>query len=219
MSKLEVIDPSNNWRIKTWFPELEADTHSLLLRYFNFIIQNNKAYGLFTLKALSTADLTHFADSIISYKIVSKKLNNNEYLYDIGSGSGFPGIIYSILNPNLKIILIDSDERKCKFLNEVITFLGLTHVSVNCNKVELLPDDSITQAITRNFLPLPRALLNMRKVVKRGGVIYHLKSDEWSLEVSEIPSQLCSSWIPALESNYKVPTSDTKLYVIRTDKI
>jgi len=207
------------WRIKEWFPELSSETHRQLRVYFDELIKFQKVVNLISSKTVPNADAIHFADSIQASLIVSKKANKNNTLYDIGSGNGFPGLVYSILFPEQKMALVDTDERKCEFLKHTAQVLGNGNVEVLNKKAELFAADSIDQAICRGFAPLPRILLMLRKTVKDGGQIFHLKAEEWGMEVSQIPTQLCSSWQPLLEGEYKLPVVDTKLYVIRTEKL
>lgn len=117
------------------------------------------------------------------------------------------------------MILMDSDERKCEFLKHVADTLGLLNVIVQNKKIDTLPPASIEQAICRGFAPLPKALLMLRKIISKGGAIYHLKSEEWAIEVSQIPTQLCSMWQPALEQEYTLPVGGIKMFVVRTSKI
>lgn len=207
------------WRIKEWFPEFSSKTHEQLRLYFDELLKFNKVVNLISAKTVSNADAIHFADSIQASLIVSKKVNKNNMLYDIGSGNGFPGIVYSILFPDQRVSLVDTDERKCEFLKHVSKSLGNGNVEVLNTKIESFGSDSIEQAICRGFAPLPRILLALRKIVKDGGQVFHLKAEEWGMEVSQIPIQLCSSWQPLLEGEYKLPVIDTKLYVIRTEKL
>ncbi|MGZ3692373.1 MAG: 16S rRNA (guanine(527)-N(7))-methyltransferase RsmG [Pseudobdellovibrio sp.] len=208
-----------NWRIKTWFPEIDEKTHDQLFKYFTELQKFNKVVNLISPKTVIHADAVHFADCILSARIVSKKVNKSTYLYDLGSGNGFPGLIYSILYPDQQMILMDSDERKCEFLKHISDMLGLSNVMVQNKKIDLLPANSIDQAMCRGFAPLPKALLVLRKAVKKGGAVFHLKSEEWALEVSQIPTQLCSLWQPTLESEYKLPIGDIKMFVVKTAKI
>jgi 16S rRNA (guanine527-N7)-methyltransferase len=46
-----------------------------------------------------------------------------------------------------------------------------------------------------------------------------MKSEEWALEVSQIPTQLCSIWQPALESENKLQIGDIKMFVVKTTKL
>lgn len=212
-------DTTANWRIKEWFPDLDPLTLNQLRIYFDELLKFNKVVNLISSKTVANADAIHFADSILASLIVRKKSNKNVVLHDVGSGNGFPGLVYSILFPDQKVVLVDTDERKCEFLKHVATAIGNGNVEVLNKKIESFAADSIEQAICRGFAPLPRILLAMRKIVKDGGQIFHLKGEEWGMEVSQIPIQLCSSWQPLLEGEYKLPIVDTKLHVIRTEKL
>lgn len=212
-------DNSSNWRIKTWFPDLDEAALARLKNYHTQLLKFNRAVNLISSKTILHADAIHFADSIFSCESVYKKANKNEYLYDIGSGNGFPGLVYSCLYPDQKVILLDSDERKCEFLKHAIKQLGLANAQVKNMKVEALGVDEVSQAITRGFSPLPKMLLMMRKMVRVGGVVFHMKSTEWSLEVSQMPTQLCSIWQPSLEREYKLPVGEIKMFLVKTEKI
>lgn len=208
-----------HWRIKAWFPDLDFKVHILLRSYFNELIKQNKSVNLIAAKTVVNCDLLHFADSIDACKIVYKKANKNESLYDIGSGNGFPGLIYGILYQDQKVVLIDIDDMRVGFLKDVVALLKLSNVTVEHRKIESFAVDSMTQAICRGFAPLTKTLMVLRKIVKLNGLVFNLKSDEWSNEVLQIPTQLCSSWRPNLIGEYKLPISNSKLYVIEALKI
>jgi 16S rRNA (guanine527-N7)-methyltransferase len=208
-----------NWRLKAWFPDLDAKALHKFEKYFSELQKFNKVINLISAKTLVHADAIHFADSILSSQMVHKNINKNNYLYDIGSGNGFPGLAYSILYSEQKVVLIDSDERKCEFLKHIIDTLGLLNVSVQNKKIEELGANSIEQAICRGFSPLPKALLTLRKNVQNGGSVYHMKSGEWAVEISQIPIQLCSIWQPSLEAEYVLPVGGVKMYIVKTAKI
>jgi 16S rRNA (guanine527-N7)-methyltransferase len=211
--------PVIHWRIPEWFKDLSSDQLVRLQKYHTELCKFNKSLNLVSSKSLYTADAAHFADAVLSFEIVYKNINKNIDIYDIGSGNGFPGLAYSALDPSLKVVLVDSDQRKCEFLKHAAAAIGLTKVTVQNIAVERIPEGSIEQAIARGFAPLPRGLLVMRKAVSAGGAMYHLKSEEWSQEVSQIPSQLCSVWQPTLIGSYQIPTQPNKMHIIKTAKI
>ncbi len=213
------VNVAPNWRIKTWFPDLDEAKLLQFKTYFLELLKFNKVVNLISSKGVLNADSTHFADSIISSKLVYAKLNHSVPLHDLGSGNGFPGVVLGILFPDQKVILVDSDERKCEFLKHLIDTLKLTNISVHNRKIDLMDEGAIDQAICRGFAPLPKALLMLRKIVKSKGSIFHLKGNEWSMEVSQIPTQLCSVWQPSLLADYDLLGSDAKMYIVRTDRI
>lgn len=213
------IEAPPNWRISGWYSDLEPTVLKNLKIYFDELLKFNKVINLISPKTVLNADAIHFADSVLSSKIVREKANNNKVLYDLGSGNGFPGMVYGILYPDQSVVLMDSDERKCEFLKHLVVTLKLQNVSVQNKKIDLLPNNSIEQAMCRGFSPLPKAMLMLRKIIPVGGTIFHLKSEEWAVEVSQIPTQLCSIWQPRLVAEYKLPVGDVKMFVVETSKI
>jgi 16S rRNA (guanine527-N7)-methyltransferase len=215
----EISSSAIQWRIEEWFSELTAEQKQRLKKYHNELCKFNKVLNLVSPKTLFTADAIHFADAIVSSKIVLEKINKNECLYDIGSGNGFPGLVFSALNLDQKIALVDTDQRKCEFLKHVISVLGLKNTSVENKNIEQFPDGSIFQAVTRGFAPLPRALLVLQKPLAVGAAVYHLKSDDWGQELSQVSLQLRSAWQEHLEGEYNIPSLPHKMYVVKTNKI
>jgi 16S rRNA (guanine527-N7)-methyltransferase len=140
-------------------------------------------------------------------------------IYDIGSGGGFPGIVMAILRPQWKMILIEKDPKKCEYLSHLSKHLGLSNVEIRCTGIESLKPGSIECAVTRGFSSLPKSLLIFRKLVKKGGKVFHLKSEEWASELADIPTQLCSFWLPSLLGDYKLPLGEVKFAVVKTEKI
>lgn len=59
-------------------------------------------------------------------------------LMDVGSGCGFPGLAFKLLNPQLDVVLVESRGRKVHFLKEVIRSLGLVGVDVQQGRIEQL---------------------------------------------------------------------------------
>lgn len=140
-------------------------------------------------------------------------------LYDVGSGNGFPGIVYAILYPQTKLKLIESDQRKAEFLKHLTTHLRLTNVEVINQNVEKLPHGTIKYAISRGFASIAKTVLVARRLTATGGIYFHLKGEEWGNEIAEIPTQLCSFWIPSLLAEYRLPIGEVRFAVVRTEKI
>lgn len=214
-----VVKEEPHWRVKSWFSDFDEKTLQGLFVYFTELKKFNKVVNLVSSKSLVNADITHFADSILASQIVRKKVNNNKYLYDFGSGNGFPGLVYSILYPDQQVILVDSDQRKCEFLKHVATTLALTNVQVQNKQIEHLEKGLVEQVICRGFAAIPKMLLMFRKSMPNGAKIFHMKGEEWGIEISQIPTQLCSSWQPELAGDYVLPVSGIKMFVVETVKI
>jgi len=65
----------------------------------------------------------HFIDSM---SILPHIKNEKLKLIDVGTGAGFPGIPLKIINPDLDVTLLDSLDKRVKFLNEVIKAAGIS---------------------------------------------------------------------------------------------
>lgn len=94
--------------------------------YYDMLIEKNKVMNLTAITELDEVIDKHFVDSVA---IVSKyDMTKSLSLIDVGTGAGFPGIPLKIMFPNLNVVLLDSLNKRVKFLNEVIDELGLTNI-------------------------------------------------------------------------------------------
>ena len=57
-------------------------------------------------------------------------------LIDVGTGAGFPGLPLKIAHPQLNVVLLDSLNKRVKFLNQVIEELGLTGIETVHSRAE-----------------------------------------------------------------------------------
>lgn len=120
-------------------------------------------------------------------------------LIDLGSGAGFPGLLLAILCPNLDVHLVDSTQKKCRFLEEVAEATG-TAVTVHWARAEDLSDLRADVVTARAVAPLKRLFPLAWPFFKAGTVGLFLKgkalNDEltlaaksWKLDATPIPSR------------------------------
>jgi len=105
-----------------------------LEKYYELLIEYNKVMNLTGITEKEDVYLKHFYDSLTIAKIID--LNTENSLCDLGSGAGFPGIVIKIFYPNLKIILVDSLNKRINFLNMVIKELELENIEAIHNRIE-----------------------------------------------------------------------------------
>lgn len=99
---------------------------SQLEEFYNILIEENKKINLTRILEKEDVYLKHFYDSLTIVKVVNfSKINT---LCDVGSGAGFPGIVLKIVFPNLKVVLIDSLQKRVNYLNRTIKSLGLENI-------------------------------------------------------------------------------------------
>ncbi len=106
----------------------------LLEKYYDFLVEYNAHTNLTTITEKEDVYNKHFYDSLMITQVVDlTKINN---VLDIGSGAGFPGVVLKIFFPNIKLTLLDSNNKKTKFLTELIEKLGLKDVSIINDRAE-----------------------------------------------------------------------------------
>ena len=120
----------------------------------------------------------HFIDSIKVFKCDHVK--NAKTIIDIGTGGGFPGIPMKIVKSDNNMVLLDSLNKRIKFLNEVIDELGLENINTIHGRAE---DFAQTAEYRQKFdLAVSRAVANLTVLlelclpyVKVGGHLVALK--------------------------------------------
>ena len=91
--------------------------------YYDMLIEWNNKINLTRIIDKEDAYLKHFYDSLTVVRI--QKLEEINDICDVGTGARIPGIILKIFYPHLKLTLIDSKEKKLRFIDEVIKRLDL----------------------------------------------------------------------------------------------
>ena len=156
---------------------ISVDTLEKLNKYYNILVDENKKYNLTTITEEEDVYLKHFYDSLTIIKIIDL---NNQYLLDIGSGAGFPGLVLKIVFPNLKIDLLDSTTKRCLFLEKVINELNLKDINViNARAEEYAKENREKYDIvtSRAVAPLKHLLEYSIPVLKINGSFISLKSN------------------------------------------
>ena len=106
--------------------------------YKNMLQEYNQKFNLTAIKTDEEIYLKHFYDSLTLTK--SFNLNQELKLLDIGTGAGFPGLVLKIFFPKLEITLLDSNNKKITFLNNVINKLNLKNITCISGRAEELSD-------------------------------------------------------------------------------
>ena len=122
MNKEEFIN-----EVKKLGIEITENQLKQLSTYYKLLIEENKKYNLTSIIEEKEVYLKHFYDSLTIVKGIEL---DSQYICDIGTGAGFPGLVLKIVFPNIKIDLLDATTKKCQFLNMVIDNLKLENIRV-----------------------------------------------------------------------------------------
>lgn len=156
---------------------LTNDKLDKLQKYYEILITENQKYNLTAIIKQEDVYLKHFYDSLTLTKIVDL---NTQSLCDIGTGAGFPGIVLKIVYPTLKVTLLDSTEKKCKFLQKVIDSLELKDIEVINERAEIFSKENREKydiVTSRAVAPLKHLLEYSIPLVKVNGFYIAMKGE------------------------------------------
>ena len=152
-------------------------------KYYELLKEWNSFMNLTTIIEFDEVLKKHFVDSLSLVKVLPDLLQKDYSLIDIGTGAGFPGIPLKIVFSNLKITLLDSLNKRVRFLNEVIDQLGLENITVIHGRAE---DFAKPDKLRESFeICVSRAVANLTILseycipfVKKGGYFISYKSEK-----------------------------------------
>jgi len=146
--------------LKKVFPNVSRETCMDLEKYIDLIIQENNVINLISRVNLNREYILkrHIIDSM---QIIDFIDFNQKKIIDLGSGSGLPGIILSILSKNngsrIKTAMYEKSFHKANFLKQVSSNLNLNTEVLNENIFDHTEDDKAI-ITSRAFKPLPVVL-------------------------------------------------------------
>ena len=165
---------------------LSDDQIGLFEKYYELLIEKNKVMNLTAVTEWEDVVVRHFIDSLSLVKAAD--LKKDITILDLGTGAGFPGIPLKIAFPNLKIVLMDSLNKRILFLQEVIEQLQLKEISAVHGRAEELARKA--EYREQFDLCVSRAVANLSSLseyclpfVKVGGTFISYKSGKAMEEI------------------------------------
>lgn len=148
-------------------------------KYIEILLKWQKSINLISPNTIPVLWERHFEDSLSLYDYVKDKQN----IFDIGSGGGFPALVLSIAGIK-NITLVESDKRKCLFLNEVKRAYNLDIKIIN-DRVENLTFKNKNCIIGRAFAPLDKFITLCSGIINNETEMFLLKGVNVNNEIKD----------------------------------
>ena len=166
--------------------ELSEKQLNQFYNYMNILIEWNKVMNLTNITEPEEIIQKHFVDSLT----ILKSIKENDSIIDVGTGAGFPGIPIKIVFPETRITLLDSLNKRIKFLEEVINKLELKNIETIHGRAEEVAHNKKYRekydiAIARAVAPLNVLSEYLLPFVKIGGYAICMKGVKGKEEAEE----------------------------------
>ena len=164
---------------------LPRDGIPALVRYADLLVEKNKVMNLTAITEPTDIATLHFLDCAALLKLTDFQ---GKTVADVGTGAGFPGMPLRILEPSIRLTLLDSLNKRIDFLKEVCDDLGFGDVDcVHARAEEFAAEhresfDIVTSRAVANLRMLSELCLPLVKV---GGTFLSMKSVDSDAELEE----------------------------------
>jgi 16S rRNA (guanine(527)-N(7))-methyltransferase RsmG len=175
---------------------VSRETEARLRDYLSLLLRWNTRINLIAKAEAEAAWARHVLDSAQLAPLLPDEPGP---LVDLGSGAGFPGLVLALLSGR-DTHLVESDRRKCAFLQEAARLLGLTDVTIHPSRIDAarLPLAAIVSA--RALAPLPALLGHAHRILAPGGIALFPKgrtateeltaaAADWTMRIERFPSR------------------------------
>ena len=192
-------------------------------KFYEYLVEKNKVMNLTAITESEEVQVKHFLDSVAAVKAFD--FNKAGRVLDLGTGAGFPGVPLKIVFPDMDLVLMDSLNKRVKFLEEVIEMCGLEKVTAVHGRAEEMARNKLYREQFDTCLS--RAVANLSTLseycipfVKKGGRFISYKSINIDMELKDAERALKLLGGKAKEPvNYHVPESDFDRTVIVIEKV
>ncbi len=200
--------------------ELDVKAPERFEKYREYLEEKNKVMNLTAISGKEDVARLHFLDSAALLRYVDI---GGKSVIDVGTGAGFPGLVLKIAEPDTKLTLLDSLNKRIDFLRETCELLCFDDITCIHARAEEAPEDyreSFDIAVSRAVSYLPQLCELCLPLVKVGGVFVAMKGPDCADEVNEAKSAIgkLGGKLKTVET-YTVPGTDIRHSVVIIEKL
>ena len=199
---------------------LPAEGVPSLLRYGELLVETNKVMNLTAITDPEEIASLHFLDSAA---LLTLEDFRNKSVVNVGTGAGFPGLPLRILEPTIRLTLLDSLGKRIQFLNRVCQELELTDVACVHGRAEEFAAEhreSFDLAVSRAVAALPVLCELCLPLVRPGGKFLAMKSvdSDQELEAAKHAIETLGGAVSGVR-DYEIPGTEVRHRLILVEKV
>lgn len=181
-----------------------------LLHFQAMMVKWNKVYNLTAITDPNLMVSHHLLDSLAVLPYL-----HGERIIDVGCGGGLPGIVLAIMAPEKSFVLLDSNNKKTRFVTQAMIELKLNNVKVQNARVEQYqPEQLFDTVISRAFASLADMLTWCAHLRAETGLFLAMKGLRPDDELAQIPAgfhvvEQCQLVVPGLDAERHVVLIDS----------
>jgi 16S rRNA (guanine527-N7)-methyltransferase len=170
------------------------DVQARLLDYVRLLDKWNRVYNLTAVRDPAQMVTRHLLDSLTVLPFLNKELDKElegQRILDVGTGAGLPGIPLALLSaqphPEREFVLLDSNSKKTRFMQQAVTELKLGNVQVAHARTESFePEQPFDVVLSRAFASVADMLAGAGQHCRPGGVMLAMKGADPADELVDL---------------------------------